>query len=280
MLYVPCPHPTLSPRKNRSNPKDYEMQYEEIKIKSEDGITDLHGWFIKQRSDELTQTSVTVLYFHGNAGNISDRLQLFRDMWILAGVNIIAVEYRGYGESGGVPSEDGINQDALAFYKFALDHHLIDTNKIIIFGRSLGGAVGSSLALHLQNNYEKQQRPRGLVLENTFTSVPDVAVVLLPILSPISFMLQRPLMRNVWSNKEVIPKLDYPILFVSGLKDEIVPPEQMKTLYSTCRKLPGTKIHTFPHAGHNDVPVVGAFEYYDILSSFLKSLLELEKKAQ
>ena len=169
MLYVPCPDPTLAPRRNSSNPSDFNLKYETVRISASDN-TQLHGWFIQQRSVESTKTAITVLYFHGNAGNISHRLELFRDMQILTGANIIAAEYRGYGESEGSPSEKGIKQDALAFYQYALSHELIDSSKIIIFGRSLGGAVACSLALHTQKSLPRHQQPLGIILENTVSN--------------------------------------------------------------------------------------------------------------
>jgi len=276
MLYVPCPDPTLAPRRNSLNPSDVNLKYETVRISASDN-TRLHGWFIQQRSAESTKEAVTVLYFHGNAGNISHRLELLRDMQILTGANIIAAEYRGYGESEGSPSETGIKQDALAFYQYALNHELIDSSKIIVFGRSLGGAVACSLALHAQKSLPRHQQPLGLILENTFTSVRDTAVALLPILNLVYYALRSPLLTNSWENIKLIPDLEYPILFLSSLKDEIVPPEQMKALKASCRQYPNTMFCSFPYSGHNDMPVTGGSRYYDTIKTFLSTILQKER---
>ena len=113
------------------------LTFENVYIKSKDQVR-LHVFFVKQTTDALTAASPTVLYLHGNAGNIGHRLMNVKGLVQLLGCNVCLLEYRGYGHSDGTPSEEGLYLDAQAALDFLVGRPDVDPNKIIVFGRSLG----------------------------------------------------------------------------------------------------------------------------------------------
>lgn len=144
-----------------------------VHIKSSDDVV-LHAFWITQYG-EKSKYSPTLVYFHGNAGNIGHRLQNAKGMHLVCGLNILMVDYRGYGLSTGIPSERGFYDDARATFNYLMSREDLDHNQIGIFGRSLGGAV----AIDLAADTEFSQRIMCVILENTFTSIKDMACHLL-----------------------------------------------------------------------------------------------------
>ncbi|KAJ0963463.1 hypothetical protein J5N97_028585 [Dioscorea zingiberensis] len=210
-------------------PSRLRLTYEDVWLRSSDGVR-LHSWFIKFSPN---CSGPTILFCQENAGNIAHRLEFVRIMLEKLQCNVFMLSYRGYGASDGYPSQCGITKDAQA----ALDHLSqrddIDTSRIVVFGRSLGGAVGSVLA---GNNPDKVS---ALILENTFTSILDMAGVRLPFLKWFigrSSLSRGPKIlncfaRSPWNTIDVIGEIKQPILFLSGLRDEMVPPSHMRMLY-------------------------------------------------
>lgn len=141
IIYLPVvPGMSQSPRENPKgyrNPGERGMKYEDVTLKTEDKET-LRGWGMYQTNRKAVPT---IIFFHENAGNLGYRLDFFQELYNSLGVNIIAIAYRGYSDSTGHPSEPGLQSDAAAIMKFAFTEADIDTSKIILFGRSLGGAV-------------------------------------------------------------------------------------------------------------------------------------------
>ncbi|EEC16495.1 abhydrolase domain-containing protein, putative [Ixodes scapularis] len=133
----------------------------------------LHALFVRQPPDRFGQAP-TLLYLHGNAGNIGHRLHNVAGLFHQCGCNVLLVEYRGYGRSEGTPSEEGLYRDAQAGLDFLAQHPGLDATKLLVFGRSLGGAV----ALDLASRPEHACRLLGIVVENTFCSVPEVGRLL------------------------------------------------------------------------------------------------------
>ncbi|CAI5531288.1 unnamed protein product [Closterium sp. Naga37s-1] len=181
----------------------------------------------------------------------------------------LLLSYRGYGASEGKPTEQGLRLDAQA----ALDHLLaredIYVERIVVFGRSLGGAVGADLV------HRNPHKVAALVVENTFTSVLDMAGVVLPVLSHLlSTKGVRPLnglVRSQWRTIDVIGKIDTPILFLSGAKDELVPPAHMRQLYAEAqRNTGGSSLFVEVAAGgHMDTWLRGGQRYWRVLSLFI-----------
>lgn len=142
MLYIPdAPnqafrYPENNPRTYR-NPGERNMIYEDVTIQTKDQIN-LKGWLIKQKNPTMHET---IIYFHENAGNIGNRLYALEVLYFELEVNILIVGYRGYGHSQGTPSEEGLELDAQAIFDFAYNHKDINTDKLFVIGKSLGGAV-------------------------------------------------------------------------------------------------------------------------------------------
>ncbi|KAJ8750775.1 hypothetical protein K2173_015956 [Erythroxylum novogranatense] len=257
-------------------PARLRLAYEDVWLRSFDGVR-LHAWFIKLFPDGR---GPTILFFQENAGNIAHRLEMVRIMIQRLQCNIFMLSYRGYGDSDGYPSQHGITRDAQA----ALDHlhqrNDIDTSRIVVFGRSLGGAVGALLA---ENNPDKVA---GLILENTFTSILDMAGVLLPFLK---WFIGRTgskgprilnfLVRSPWSTIDVIGQVKQPILFLSGLRDEMVPPSHMQLLYAKAAAHNKECIFVeFPTGMHMDTWIAGGDHYWQTIQQFLEKHVSVKKK--
>lgn len=185
--------------------------------------------------------------------------------------NVFMLSYRGYGESDGYPSQKGIINDAQA----ALDHLVqrkdIDTSRIVVFGRSLGGAVGAVLA---KNNPGKVS---ALILENTFTSILDMAGIMLPFLrwfiggsSSKGPKLLNCVVRSPWSTLDIIAEVKQPIIFLSGLQDELVPPSHMRLLYEKAfEHNKNCRFVDFPNGMHMDTWNSGGDRYWRTIQLFL-----------
>ena len=221
----------------------------DIWFRAEDKVL-LHGWYLKADSP-----LATVIYSHGNAGNLSYGFDLYRRLRA-EGLNVFAYDYRGYGRSEGTPTENGLYKDARAAYARALELDGVDSNKIVLWGFSLGGAVSVRNAL--------QHRPAGIILESAFTSLHDLGQIHYPSVV-VSLLLH-----TRFSTIEEIPKIQTPILFIHGTMDEIVPLDQAHRLYEAAR--PPKTIYEVPGAGHNDVSLVGGDEYFRRVMDFIRSL--------
>lgn len=143
--------------------------YEEVWITTKDRVR-LYAFFIKTEAGNPA-TAPTLLFFHGNAGSIGDRLDNAKILHMNMPINLLLLEYRGYGPSKGRPSERGLYRDAKAAFRYLQERRDLDTRKLFVFGRSLGGAV----AIHLCSRRQVRGKVRGLIVENTFTSVPSLA---------------------------------------------------------------------------------------------------------
>lgn len=122
------------------NPKEYGMDYEDCHFKAKDKVK-LHAWFVKANPNPLLCR--TLIFFHGNAGNVGSRLPNIEILVKKLHCNVLILAYRGYGNSEGTPSEEGLKLDAEATLEFAQNHSQIDNDRIFVFGRSLGGAVAA-----------------------------------------------------------------------------------------------------------------------------------------
>jgi len=288
ILYVPQPNKSV-PRSNAYNPEDmrspadWNLPFEDVRIKCKDGVV-IHGWFIKQRYD--MDERYTFLYFHGNASNIGSRLPFYSELYKRLEINIFCVDYRGYGDSSGKPNEKGLNLDAQAALDYLYTRVDIDTNKIIVFGRSLGGAVSIALT---HSDLEKNRQPpvAGLIIENTFTCIAEVAVNVLFPLRWLHPKIVAPLLYSKWISKDKIGALDLPILFISGLKDEIIPCKHMAELYRLATQQDPTKkqkkqrirvMKIFEEGKHNDTPLKGGIMYYATIRDFIEQIESKRRK--
>ncbi|KAL5361584.1 Alpha/Beta hydrolase protein [Aspergillus floccosus] len=239
-------------RTNVPQPRQFGItDYEDLHIPTPDGES-LHALFIRP-SHRRPGRDLTVLMFHGNAGNIGHRIPIAKVLQEVLGCNVLMLEYRGYGLSTGVPDENGLKIDAQTGLDYLRQRSETRNSKIVIYGQSIGGAV----AIHLVATNQDKGDIRGLILENTFLSIRK----LIPTVFPPARYLAR-FCHQYWASEEVLPKItDIPILFLSGLKDEIVPPSNMTQLYAICKSR--RKFwRTLPNGAHNDsVAEPGYFEH-------------------
>ena len=191
-------------------PDDVGLPFEEVRLDTEDGER-LHAWWLPAEEERAV-----VLFCHGNAGNISGRLGTLRAFHRL-GLSTFIFDYRGYGRSTGSPSEAGLYLDAETAWTYLTRNRGIEPDRIVVFGRSLGGGVATWLAAR----YE----PRMLVLEATFTSIPDVAAELYP------FVPARLFVRARFDNSARLHELDVPLLILHSRDDAIIPFAQGRRLY-------------------------------------------------
>lgn len=178
--------------------------FEDLTLVARDG-TRLHAWFFPATPDS-PRRHLAVLHAHGNAGNISHRLDV-ADALLETGVNVLLFDYRGYGRSRGRPSEEGTYQDAEAAHAWLVARGFAATN-LIAFGESLGGAVVAELALRAPL--------AGLVLQSTFTSIPDLGAELFP------FLPVRWLARFRYDTLAKLPRIRAPVLILHSRQDTLI----------------------------------------------------------
>ncbi|EEB18888.1 protein bem46, putative [Pediculus humanus corporis] len=256
-------HPDLPPysRLFVSLPSVFGLPYESVFTRSGDG-TLIHLFLILQPG-ETSSKAPTLLFFHGNAGNVGHRLQNMVGLYQSLHCNIVMLEYRGYGLSQGIPSEEGIYMDARAALDFISSRQDFNHKEIILFGRSLGGAV----AIDLTCNLLYSQKIWCLIVENSFTSIPDMARILLGwrILRKLPLVFYK----SKFLSKSKINQVKVPTLFVSGLSDSLVPSRMMKELYDECSS-EHKKLVEFPNGTHNETWTCQG--YYTSLDAFIKDV--------
>jgi fermentation-respiration switch protein FrsA (DUF1100 family) len=232
-----------------ATPRERGLEYEEVWLTAEDGVR-LHGWFIPANAPRAV-----LLYFHGNAGNISHRLEriaLFHRLRL----SVFIVDYRGYGKSEGAPSEQGTYRDAAAAWRYLTQvrHHAPD--EIVVFGRSLGGGVAAQLAAH--------QTPRALIVESAFTSMTDLGGEAYPWL-PVRW-----LSRYEYPVQAHLARVQSPVLIVHSRQDEIIPFRHGEKLYAHAR---APKRFLEIRGGHNDSFLTSGETYTEGLDAFLSEHL-------
>jgi hypothetical protein len=196
-----------------------------------------------------------VLFCHGNAGNISHRLDSIRLLHSL-GLQVLIFDYRGYGHSEGAASEKGSYRDADAAWRYLVDVRGLPADRIILFGRSLGAAVAADLA--------SRTRPAAVIMESAFTSVPDMAAGIYPWL-PV-----RLLSRYRYDNLDKITRISAPLLLVHSRQDEIIPFAHGERLFERARE---PKQFLEINGGHNDAFLTSRKAYTHGLESFLAAHL-------
>ena len=226
-------------------PADFGLRAEELSITAADGVS-LHGWWIQGPGDRV------LIWYHGNAGNIGDRLHNARWFVDRLGVDVVLVDYRGYGRSRGTPDEDGVYLDGLAIYD-AVAARSVRADDIVLFGRSLGGAVAIETAL---------LRPAGaLVLESVFRSVPALA-------REHYWFVPSAVIRTRMDNESKIRRVQAATLLLHGDRDSIVPLAHGRRLFELAAS--PARLHVIEGAGHNDTYLVGGEPYAEMWGAFLR----------
>lgn len=221
------------------------VKVEDVWFQTEDGVR-LHGWYCTPRRVDAAvqpQKRMTLLWFHGNAGNITSRFGMVERLVELP-AELFIIDYRGYGRSEGSPSEQGLYADARG----------ISSANIVVFGDSLGGAVAIDLATRVE--------PAGLVVQSSFTSIRDMAAEVMPFVP--GFIL-----RTKMDSLSKIASVRVPKLFIHSPADELVPYRFGRALYDAA---PAPKqFYEVKGASHNETDTVGGRAYFDAIGEFVRS---------
>jgi fermentation-respiration switch protein FrsA (DUF1100 family) len=242
LIYFPPRYPQGFPPADLS-----PLHVEDVWLTTQDNVR-LNAWYLPSPGSERA-----LLWFHGNAENIGHGLgqAIF---YSRLGVNVLAVDYRGYGRSEGSPNETGVYRDADAAYDYLVQVRHIQTKNIVVFGHSLGGAVAIDLA--------SRRACGGLIVQSSFTSIRDMARRTLPI------PLLEYIPKSRFDSLAKIQQVQAPILIVHGTSDETVPFSMGQRLFTAA---PEPKFF-FPieGAGHNDLIEIGGDQLLQRFKSFLE----------
>ncbi len=229
-------------------PSAWGLAYEDIRLTTSDGVR-LHAWFLP--AERRRSAPHTLLFLHGNAGNISHRsasLTIFADL----GLDQLIIDYRGYGQSDGKPTEAGLYLDADAAWRWLTKVRGVQPRDIVVFGRSLGGAVATQLAARAQ--------PGALIIESSFTDLASMA------------RRHHPLMARLVPLRYRLPSAEHlagvrsPVLVLHSRDDGIVPFAHGQALYAAA---PGPKRFVELVGGHNDGFLDSQPHYQHSLADFL-----------
>lgn len=243
-FFVFFPQPHLDQK-----PEDLRLNYKDVYFNGEDGRK-LHGWLFP-----LSRKSPLILFFHGNAGNISHRLDNIRHL-LDQGLSVFIFDYSGYGRSAGKPSEKGLYRDGLAAYDYLAQEEQVPRGNIVLFGRSLGAAVAMEIAL--------QREVRALIIESAFTSTKGMAKTM------FLFSLLAPVLPPNYNNLNKIARITVPKLVIHGTADNVVPYSMGERLFAASK--PPKFFYPIKGAGHNDTYFVDQRKYFQIISKFAKDL--------
>jgi hypothetical protein len=228
-------------------PERLGLDFEDVRLTASDGVR-LHGWLVPRAGDEL---SPVVVFFHGNAGNISHRLEMFEIVHNL-GLSCLMIDYRGYGRSQGKPSEKGLYRDAEAAWNWLVRHKEVPPGRIICWGRSLGGPVAARLA--------RDKQPGAAIIESSFTSLPELGQTIYP------FLPVRLIARLHFPTKRFLEQLSCPVLVVHSPEDEVVPFSFGRELFESA---PEPKRFLRISGGHNNGFAVSGQVYQQGILDFL-----------
>jgi fermentation-respiration switch protein FrsA (DUF1100 family) len=232
-----------------ATPRGLGLKFEDVTLRADDGVR-LHAWYLPVEGSRLT-----LLVCHGNAGNISHRLDRALLLQSRLKLESLLFDYRGYGQSEGSPDEEGTYRDARAAWRWLVARG-VAPGRIVVFGESLGSAVALQLALEVE--------ARALVLESPFASVPEMARAVYP------FLPVWPFVRTRYDNVGKAPGLKLPLLVLHGDRDEVVPFAQGRRVFDAAPE--PKRFYAIPGASHNDTYYVGGEAYWRALGEFLDGL--------
>ncbi len=241
--------PELPSRQVDATPADIGLAFDAVTLNTADGEA-LAGWFVP-----ASAARGTLLYLHGNGGNIGHRLDQI-EVFHRLGLDVFIIDYRGYGASSGKPSEEGTYRDALAAWNWLTQEKRLAPERIVLFGESLGGSIAAWLAA--------RQAPAGLIIYASFTSVPEMAQALYPM-----FPAAR-LVRYRYDTRAALGKVNCPVLILHSPEDEIIPFSHGQALLEAARE-PKRLVEL--RGGHNDALWVSREIYPREIGAFLQTFL-------
>ncbi|KAK0450350.1 Alpha/Beta hydrolase protein [Desarmillaria tabescens] len=293
-LIYPSAYISLGPEADIvESPSSFGLHYEDVDLKTSDGVT-LRCYLLPQKKElprptrfstipitplnysetetdeEFMARRPTVIMFHGNGGNLGHRIPLGMMFQLLMRCNVLMVSYRGYGKSDGSPSEKGFQKDAQAALDYLTSDPRFSKTRIFVYGQSIGGAVAIDLVSR------NPSKIFALILENTFTSLPELVPHVLPILGPFTFLCHQK-----WNSASKVPLIPArtPVLLLSGSADTLVPPEHMRALRELMRKRGEDEVsrwEEFPGGQHNDTSAQRG--YWHAVDDFVTSLVLASEK--
>lgn len=240
MLFVPA-------KEILADPSEIGLQFEDVYFLTKDQVK-LNGWFIPARN-----ARATLIFCHGNAGNIGDRLgkiELFHRL----GLSLFIFDYRGYGNSQGRPTEKGMYQDTLSAYDYVMTRDSVDAARIIVYGASLGGTAAIDLAT--------QRKFAGVIVDSSFTNAVDMGKRIVPFVP--SFLLRIKL-----DSAAKIKALRAPILFLHSVDDEMVPYDLGRKLYELANE---PKQFVDLRGGHNDGHIDARDDFIKAVADFIERI--------
>ncbi len=230
------------------------LPLEEVWLPVDDEVT-IFGWFV-----DAGPTKPVLLWCHGNAGNVSHRLENIQLLY-QRGISVFIFDYRGYGRSTGTPTEVGFYQDALVCYDYLIHERYLSPERLIAFGRSLGSGVAGEVAV--------QRSTAGLIVEGSFPSIQAMS-------DHHYFGLPARWVMDVEFNlTQKVRALKVPLLVIHGERDSVVPMFLGKEVFDVASEPKWW--HAVSNAGHNDVPFVGGESYFREIDTFLQRVLPTEK---
>jgi fermentation-respiration switch protein FrsA (DUF1100 family) len=247
-----------------------ENEWEEVWIDVENEKTQMFLIYAPGRQKDAGY----LVYFHANAGNMGHRLPIARILHSILKCNIVMFSYRGYGVSPGSPCEKGMTKDAETIVDWTLEK--VRGEKVVFFGQSIGGAV----AIKTASIPKYHSKISGLILENTFLSLPKLVPHVMPIIANLGLV---GMVHDQWTSCDSILKIpiDVPICFLSGLSDELVPPSHMAELYALARnrtnesgisaRIEETWTFGFRDGMHNDT--VGQDGFFERIKLFWDTMI-------
>lgn len=252
LIYHPVKYP-----KGLWETSEMPLPIQDVWFEAKDGVK-LHGWYIPRE-----KAVATLLFFHGNAGNITNRLENIFFLHHLD-LNVFIFDYRGFGRSEGDPDEKGVQLDSQAAYDTVLTQPGVSVPSLFIFGRSLGGAFAS---------YTASRNPAaGLILESTFTNADEMADKMFPIL-PVGWFISSEL-----NTQGYVAHLNIPKLFIHGTQDTLIPFTMGRELYKGAAE--PKEFYSIVGAGHNNTYRVGGKEYFDTIQAFVTRTFTAQKTAK
>jgi uncharacterized protein len=232
------------------DPGDRGLDFEDVYFEASDGVR-LNGWFVPGRSN------TTLLWLHGNAGNIANRVDNIAEIHDALGVGVFIFDYRGYGRSEGKPTEQGTYLDAEAALEYLHSRGDVNLGRLVLFGRSLGCAVAAELA--------SKNDVQGVVLQSPFTSIRAMAKRTYPFLPGIGSFV-----RTRYDTLSKVGGIRAPMIVLHGDRDDIAPFDMGVAVFEAAT--PPKRFYRIEGAGHNDTYFVGGRAYYEALGEFINGL--------
>ncbi|KAG9298761.1 hypothetical protein G9A89_012829 [Geosiphon pyriformis] len=246
-------------RRHVSTPPDYGIhKWEDVSLTTKDNVK-IRAYVCRQVPEANARISPTLLLFHANAGNMGHRLPQAKKFYTKHKCNVVLLSYRGYGLSEGKANEKGMRIDAQTILHHIRNDKFLKDTKIVVYGQSVGGAVAIDLVARNENQIS------GLIVENTFLSLPKLIPHIFPQLRYFTFLCHQ-----IWPSEKSIKQIvNTPILFLTGARDELVPPEHMRKLYELSETRAVKEWKEFPSGTHNDTIIQPG--YFEAIGEFLEN---------